>query len=250
MKKVTILVGSARKKLSHHAAGLFAENLEKLGDVACETLQLSNHRLEICRGCKLCFEKGEELCPLKDDRDLLLEKLAASDGVVFVSPNYSFNVSGLMKVFLDRLGFVFHRPSYFGKTATAIVVQGIYGGGKIVKYFNFIINALGFNMVKGSCLTALEPMTGKDRVRIEHTLVNHSRRFHARLMKPQYPAPGIIGIIAFRMARSKIRKLLDEKSRDYTYFRDNGWFESGFYYPVKLNPFIILLGKSVDYFAK
>ncbi len=33
--------------------------------------------------------------------------------------------------FLDRLGFVFHRPRFFGKAFTSIVAQGIYGGGKI-----------------------------------------------------------------------------------------------------------------------
>ena len=60
-----------------------------------------------------------------------------------------------MKVFLDRFGFLFHRPRYFGKTFTSIVAQGVYGGNKIVKYFNFIGKALGFNVVKGSCIKIL-----------------------------------------------------------------------------------------------
>jgi len=36
----------------------------------------------------------------------------ASDGVIFATPNYSFQVSGIMKVFLDRLGFAFHRRAF------------------------------------------------------------------------------------------------------------------------------------------
>ena len=38
----------------------------------------------------LCLNKGEELCPLKDDRDLLIDKMNNSDGIIFASPNYSF----------------------------------------------------------------------------------------------------------------------------------------------------------------
>jgi FMN-dependent NADH-azoreductase len=63
---------------------------------------------------------------------------SASDGIVLATPNYSFQVSGLMKVFLDRLGFAFHRPRFHGKAFTSIVTQGIFGGGKVVKYLDFV----------------------------------------------------------------------------------------------------------------
>ncbi len=121
----------------------------------------------MCRGCKNCFRKGEEFCPLKDDRDVLIEKMMTSDGVVFATPNYSYQVSAIMKMFLDRLGFVFHRPRFFGKTFTSIVAQGIYGGSKIVKYLDFVGMGLGFNVVKGSCTTALDPMSEKERGKID-----------------------------------------------------------------------------------
>ncbi len=123
--KVTAFVGSARKKHTYNAAEKFLENLRKNGNVETEIVALSDYRLETCRGCLLCLNKGEEFCPLKDDWDELIAKILESDGIVLASPNYSFQVSGLMKVFLDRLGFVFHRPRFFGKTFTSIVVQGI-----------------------------------------------------------------------------------------------------------------------------
>ncbi len=59
-----------------------------------------------CRGCGTCFLKDEEHCPLEDDRDLLIRRMEDSDGVVFATPNYSLQVSGIMKTFLDRLAFV------------------------------------------------------------------------------------------------------------------------------------------------
>ena len=90
-KKVTIFVGSAHKGgATYRAACQFREDLESYGDLHCEIVVLSDYNLGVCRGCKICFERGEERCPLKDDRDALIEKMTASDGVVFASPNYSF----------------------------------------------------------------------------------------------------------------------------------------------------------------
>jgi multimeric flavodoxin WrbA len=249
MKKVTAFVGSARKKSTYDAVHQFLDNLQSLGDVECETVVLSDHRLGTCRGCQLCFEKGEEFCPLKDDRDMLVEKLMASDGVVFASPNYSFQVSSMMKIFLDRLGFVFHRPRFFGKTFTNIVAQGIYGGGKIVRYLDFVGNGLGFNTVKGSCFTALQPMTAKEKKKIDTALARLSRRFYKGLVKPGYPMPTFLKLMVFRMGRTSIRLELDEGRRDYRYYRDKGWFESDYYYPIRLGPLKKLAGGLFDSIA-
>jgi multimeric flavodoxin WrbA len=112
MKKVTAFVGSARKKHTYNAVAQFLSNLQSMGDVEGEIVRLSDYQLQACRGCKACCDKGEEYCPLKDDRDLLIEQMMASDGVVFASPNYSFHVSGILKTFLDKLGFAFHRAQH------------------------------------------------------------------------------------------------------------------------------------------
>jgi len=127
MKRVTAFVGCANKRNTHRAVLHFLNNLQSLGEVEYEIVTLKNYRLETCRGCRACFDNGEEFCPLHDDRDALIQKIETSDGVVFASPNYSFQVSGLMKTFLDRLGFAFHRPRFFGKIWTSIVCQSIYG---------------------------------------------------------------------------------------------------------------------------
>jgi multimeric flavodoxin WrbA len=236
MKKVTAFVGSAHKKITHGAVRQFLDDLKSLGDVETEIVTLSDYRIGTCRGCRLCFEKGEEACPLRDDRDVLFAKIEASDGVVLATPNYSFHVSGLTKVFLDRLGFVYHRPRFFGKTFTSIVTQGIYGGGRIVKYLDFAGAGLGFNTVKGTYFTAFDPMTEKERRKRDEALAEQSRRFYERMMKPAYPAPTLIKLAAFRMGRTSLRLELDESSYDYTYYRDKGWFESDYFYPTRLGP--------------
>ena len=207
---------------------------------------LSDYNLEICKGCLLCLDRGEEFCPLKDDRDKLIEKISNSDGVIFASPTYAFQVSGLMKIFLDRLAFFFHRPCFFGKTFTSIVTQGIGGGEDIVKYFNLIGSRLGFNVVKGCCLTTLEPMTEKAQKKNDKIIDKQGKRFYSKLIKKEYPTPSLSKLAMFRMARSAIKIMLNENFRDYNYYLENGWFESDYYYPVKLSPFKKLTGKFFD----
>ncbi|MBN2088827.1 flavodoxin family protein [candidate division KSB1 bacterium] len=250
MKKVTAFVASARKKSTYNAVRQLLDNLQSLGDIESEIIVLSSYRLDVCRGCLTCFKKGEEFCPLKDDRDVLIEKMMASDGVVFASPNYSFQVSAFMKIFLDRLGFVFHRPRFFGKTFTSLVAQGIYGGDRIVNYLDFVGNGLGFNTVKGSCVTALEPMTENEKQKIDRALIKQSRRFYKRLMQPAYPAPTLFKLMAFRMSRTSIQLELDDSFRDYTHYNDKGWFESEYYYPVHLGPLKRLIGIFFESMAK
>ena len=250
MKTVSVFLGSARRRgLTYTAARRFLDHVEALGDVQGEIVFLSDYTVGVCRGCKRCFERGEECCPLKDDRDVLIAKMMASDAVVFASPNYSFQVSGMMKVFLDRLGFAFHRPQFHGKTFTSIVAQGIHGGGKIVEYLDFAGAGLGFNVVKGSCVTALEPMTEKNRQRMETVLADHGRRFHSRLMEPAFPPPSMFQLMVFRMGRTSIRQMLNEPNRDFTYYRDQGWFESDYYYPARLGGIRKAAGSAFDWLA-
>jgi len=244
--QVTAFVGSVRKKHTYDAVVQFLSNLQSLGDVETEIVRLSDYSLQICRGCKLCCDKGEERCPLKDDRDLLLEKMMASDGIILATPNYSFQVSGLMKVFLDRLGFAFHRPRFFGKTFTSIVAQGIYGGNKIVDYLDFVGSGLGFDTVKGSCITTLEPMTEKQQRKIDKVLAKQARQYYKRLAQPDLPAPTLLQLMIFRMGRTKMRLELDESYRDYTYYADKGWFDADYYYPTRLGLLRKGVGKLFD----
>lgn len=243
--KVIAFIGSARKGHTYSSAETFLKNLQVMGNIEYEMIALSDYNIQVCKGCSLCLNKGEELCPLKDDRDILLNKIEQADGVIFATPNYSFGVSGLMKVFLDRFGFIFHRPRYFGKTFSNIVVQGIYGGNKIVDYLNFIGNALGTN-VKGSCINSREPMTEKTKMKNQDILEKHSKRFYRQLIKKELPSPSLFELMIFRMSRSGIKRELNEAFRDYTWYREKGWFESDFYYPVQLNTPKKVLGKMFD----
>ncbi len=257
MKTVTAFVGSARKHgVTYRATRQLLDALESFGDVRGELVFLSDHDIGLCRGCKACFIRGEAFCPLHDDRDLLLEKLARSDGVVLASPVYSFQVSAHMKAFLDRLGFAFHRPRFFGKAFTCVVVEGLLGGRNVVRYLGFVGAGLGFNVVKGTRIvcranpdTADQPLLDAERQRMDGALARQARRFHDRLLAPAFPPPSLIRLIGFRMARTSIPLEQPEDRPDPAYYRDHGWNESGYYYPTKLGPLKRAVGAVADRIA-
>jgi multimeric flavodoxin WrbA len=257
MKSVVAFVGSARQNgVTHRATRQFLDDLQSLGGVRSEVVFLSEYDVRLCRGCKACFIRGEEFCPLKDDRDLLIDKMARSDGVVLASPVYSFQVSAVMKAFLDRLGFAFHRPRFHGKAYTSIVVEGLYGGRAVVEYLDLVGGALGFDVAKGSRIvcrknpdTTYEPMLEAERRKMDEALARQSRRFHELLSSPTFPAPSMFQLMVFRMARTSIKLELADDRRDHAYYREHGWFDSDYYYPTKLGPLKRAAGAAFDRIA-
>ena len=250
MKRVVVLIGSARHGGTYKAVSQFLANLNEYEPLESEIVFLHKYNLKYCLGCKLCFEKGEAFCPLRDDRDKILEKIDSADGVVFATPNYSFQVSGITKSFLDRLGFVFHRPRFFGKVYTNIVFQGIYGGRKIVRYLDFVGNGMGFRIVRGSCLTALEPISPHDQKKNDKILMSHSRLFIKELHEQTAPSPTLFKLMMFRIARTSMRLLLTPADADYAYYQKKGWFESDYYYPTKLRAGKKMVGCFFDLMTK
>lgn len=244
--KVTAFVGSTRKKHTYQAVERFLKGLRSHGDVETEIVMLSEQDIKLCSGCCSCFLKGEEFCPNKDDRDTLIAKIAASDGVIFATPNYAFQVSARMKMFLDRLAFILHRPRFFGKAFTSIVTQGIFGGNRVVKYLDFVGAPLGFNIFRGFYLTMIEPYAKGEKEKFDRAIDRQSKAFHSFLLKNRFPSPSLFQVMVFRMSRSGIKASLDDRNRDFRYYTEKGWFTSDYYYPVKLNPFKKLIGILFD----
>jgi hypothetical protein len=88
--------------------------------------------------------------------------------------------------------------------------------------------------VKGSCITTIDPITEKQRRKIDRVLAAQARQYYARLEKPSYPVPTLLQLMVFRISRTKVRLELDDSFRDYTYYTDKGWFESDYYYSTRL----------------
>ena len=70
-----------------------------------EIVKLSNLKIRNCIHCNYCLSKQKtgKYCSLKDDVQLVYDKLETADIIVLASPVYFMRTSGMMATFIDRL---------------------------------------------------------------------------------------------------------------------------------------------------
>lgn len=122
--RVVVLHGGPRRGATWGLVERLETRMKALGAVEFDYLHLADHDLRSCRGCFTCFVRGEEHCPLDDERAALEERLYAADGVVFATPNYAGGMAAGLKTFLERTAFRMHRPRYFEQFAVFVVTSG------------------------------------------------------------------------------------------------------------------------------
>jgi len=102
--KITVFNGAMRgeKSISHLMVSEFLAGAEGAGAEVEEVL-LVKRKINLCRACLSCWIKTPGRCCQRDDMNELLEKYMASEIVVIATPLYGDCVSGLTKMFMDRL---------------------------------------------------------------------------------------------------------------------------------------------------
>ena len=116
--KIVAICGSPHKGNTYDILKMLQQSN---AEIDFKILMLSELNLKDCLGCYSCINTGEENCPLKDDRDMIIEEMKDADGTIFASPTYARTISALMKKFVERTSYISHRPIFFGKYATALV---------------------------------------------------------------------------------------------------------------------------------
>lgn len=245
MKKIVALMGSPREGESLKAVRGLERRLKELGEVQFEYVHLKDKDIGPCKGCFLCLSRGEELCPHKDDVPRLHSLLDACDALVFATPNYSLQVTAIAKNFLDRSAFIFHRPRFFGKVFMGLVTQGVYGGEGILKYLDELAVFWGFAPAPGVLLNVLEKDQLPSEARaVEARLDAAAQELWRRLGGPRYAGPSLKFAFLFGLVRTLHKLSAAPASCDYRYYRDKGWFEAPYFYPVRLGPLAALARKA------
>ncbi len=119
-KKVVVISTSIRANSnSDILAKSFADGATYAGNEV-DFITLKDKQISFCKGCLACQQTGK--CVIKDDVTKIMDKVIGSDIVVWATPIYYYEMSGQMKVLIDRLNPMFSmdykfRDVYFLATA-------------------------------------------------------------------------------------------------------------------------------------
>lgn len=99
-KKICVIKTSLRlNSNSDQLADAFIQSAKESGNDVIE-ISLKDKKIAFCKGCLSCQKLGH--CVIDDDANIITEKIKQADVVVWVTPIYYYEMSGQMKVMIDR----------------------------------------------------------------------------------------------------------------------------------------------------
>jgi NAD(P)H-dependent FMN reductase len=240
--RITAIIGSPRRGNTFHAVRAIEDRLLSTCDLDFEYVMLSEAHLEPCRGCFLCLARGEDRCPLKDDRERIEHLMLGSDGVILASPVYAMNVSWLMKLFMDRLAYTLHRPRFFGQRVLLVATTGAVGLKETLNQLE-VMRYAGFRLAKKVGISA--PVTPEGQQAALAGLRSAADDFRRAVLDRGLPIPSLTEVMTFEIQRSVFALLEDCHPCDYEYFSRRGWFEPArrFYVDARVSPWKHILAR-------
>ena len=235
--KITAICGSPRRGTNY----LVLKSIkDKYPDIDFKIIMLNELKIEMCRGCYSCIQKGEQKCPLKDDRDMVINEMKEADGIIFASPVYCNHVSGLMKNFIDRLGFFSHRPEFFEKFAMVMSVCKGFGTEPTNEYMSGILSTFGYNVISSLELQYSTNSNEEKRINNEKVLKKFDMLIQG-IKAGERKKPTINQVVMFNLF--KFISELDKQHfpADYEFYKD----KEEYFYDRKISFFQSKIGNMV-----
>jgi multimeric flavodoxin WrbA len=237
--KVLAIIGSPRKGNSYQLTRKIEQHLTKDPDIEFEYVFLSLMNLHPCRGCYNCITRGEQHCPLKDDRENIVQKMRQADGVIFVSPVYTLNVSGLMKNFMDRIAYNSHRPPFIGKPALLVTTTAGLGVDSTLNALSWFA-IMGFRIVAkiGIVVYPQHQNAPAHQKNVDKQIEKAARRFENALQE-RPSQPPLVKIIQFQALKANAMFGRNVYLADHAYYKE----KENYHLDVEVSWWKRLLGK-------
>jgi multimeric flavodoxin WrbA len=112
--KIVAINGSHRGQTgnTHKMVSAFLKGAQAAGADTVNIL-LAEKEVNYCRACKVCWFNTPGRCVLKDDMAKILSRMEGAAVWVLATPLYLDNISGMLKVFMDRM--MITAGPYWGK---------------------------------------------------------------------------------------------------------------------------------------
>lgn len=222
--KVLAIMGSPKGKgKGFEAVKKVEEHLKGMGEVDFEYLFLKDADLKPCKGCFVCISRGEDLCPLKDERAAIEKKLLEADGVILSSPGYVQNVSALMKNFMDRFAYTNHRLRFFNQK-TLIIANGGSGMNKTNEALRI---ALGGADIVDAVEIYSPPWKIKPKTieKNERKLKDSAKKLYAAISNKTMKKPSFNEYMRFRFMKDMLSPGMQKYlPADFEFYKDKEYY--------------------------
>ena len=245
--RILAIIGSPRKKNTYKIVKEFEDSLKETIDLQFEYLFLNDYNLDICKGCLNCVRLGENHCPHNKIVSQLINKLQEADGVIFSSPVYIDNITGLMKNFLDHLVYLVHRPPFLDKYALVLSTTMGSGLDNVLTYLEKTAIKLGFSVVGrfGVKVPTFDKKKGKKEIK------KISKDFIDSIENEKWIKPSFWAVLYFKIMRVLVKEILSNDFKlDYEYWKENGWFTRNYFKKGKIGWFKNFLTNLIIFFIK
>jgi multimeric flavodoxin WrbA len=243
--KILALVGSYRKNgNTDQIVGLISEQLRLIAAqhqeaLELETVYLGQQGIGQCRGCRVCFNLGEQKCPLRDDLLAIKAKMKAADAVLIGSPVYVDDVNGITKNWIDRLAHVCHRPEFGGKCAFTVATTGGSPTSHALRTLTMALRLWSFHIV-GQAGFKMGALLKPDETRalFQKRAEMIARDLFQAVYQKKYAYPTFLSLLVFKIQQMSWRQVAKQDSVDYRYWKSQGWFDPTctFFIPHRANP--------------
>jgi len=220
--KILAICGSPHRGNTYEVLSKIEEDYP---DIDYKLLMLGELNLQKCIGCYGCVLYGEEHCPLKDDRDMIIQEIMDADGVIFASSINVNHIPALMKDFMGRLGFMSHRPPFYGKYAMVMAVCAMFGAKQANEYMKGIFTTFGFDVVSCAEL-GVATKTKKEIAWNQEKVTKAFNTLIDRIKQGQKSTPTLRQILHFYLFKTISEYNKEHYQADYQYYKDKTEFAS------------------------
>ena len=210
-----------------------------------ETLYLAHMDIQPCRGCRICFDVGEEKCPLRDDLLAIKAEMQGADAVVLASPVYVNDVNGIAKNWIDRLAHVCHRPAFPDKCAYLIATVGNGPTRLALRLMKAALLSWGFYIVGQTGFKTGALMEESEMaIRYEKKTQSIATALFWAIKRQRFKKPSFLSLMTFRIQQQYWQQN-DRNSVDYRYWESCGWLEPrrAFYIRHHVNHVKVILAR-------
>jgi multimeric flavodoxin WrbA len=216
--KILAICGSPKKGNTYSALNDIKDNFP---DIDFKILMLKDINLKPCVGCYICVKLGEDKCPIKDDREKIVKEMLKADGVLFASPVYTMQITALMKNFFERVGYIDHRPRFYGKYAMLMAVCAGFGADNANEYMDGMCSIFGFNIASSVELKVASKSENEKAYNYKQTM-DAFNRFIQTIKENDGRPPSITmtQLIYYNVFRTLSQLQKDMYKADYNFYKD------------------------------